>query len=38
MRHEIELRMQEKTSNKYWCLGAAEIKRYSMSDAPTDAI
>jgi hypothetical protein len=37
LRHEIEMRMQELTDNKYWRLGATEIKRYSKADASTDA-
>ena len=38
LRHEIELRMQELTDNKYWRLGATELLRYSKADASTDAI
>jgi hypothetical protein len=32
LRHEIEMRMQDLTDNKYWRLGATEIKRYSKAD------
>lgn len=38
LRHEIEMRMQELTDNKYWRLGATELKRYSKADASTDVI
>ena len=38
LRHEIELRMQELTDNKYWRLGATELLRYSKADASTYAI
>ncbi len=37
LRHEIEMRMQDATDNNYWHLSATEIKRYSKSDASTDA-
>ncbi len=37
LRHEIEMRMQDATDNNYWRLSATEIKRYSKSDASTDA-
>ena len=37
LRHEIEMRMQDRTQNPYWRLGAAEIKRYAKADASTDA-
>jgi hypothetical protein len=36
LRHEIELRMQELTDNKYWRLGATELVRYSKANACTD--
>ena len=36
VRHEIELRMQELTDNKYWRLGATELLRYSTANACTD--
>jgi hypothetical protein len=36
VRHEIELRMQELTDNKYWRLGATELVRYSTANACTD--
>jgi hypothetical protein len=38
LRYEIEMRMQERSDNNYWRLGATEIKRYGKSDASTDAI
>jgi hypothetical protein len=37
LRHEIEMRMQDLTDNKYWRLGSTEIKRYSKADLSTDA-
>jgi hypothetical protein len=37
LRHEIEMRIQDLTDNKYWRLGATEIKRYSKADLATDA-
>ena len=36
VRHEIELRMQELTDNKYWRLGATELVRYSTANACID--
>ena len=36
LRHEIEMRMQVRTDNKYWRLSATELKRYSKADASTD--
>ena len=36
LRHEIELRMQELTDNKYWRLGVTELVRYSTANAYTD--
>ena len=36
VRHEIELRMQELTDNKYWLLGATELVRYSTANACND--
>ena len=34
---EIELRMQERTNNSYWRLGATELRRFSKADALSDA-
>ena len=31
LKHEIELRMQEKTNNSYWSLGAKQINRWDFS-------
>ena len=31
LRHEIELRMQERTDNKYWRLGETQLKRFETS-------
>jgi hypothetical protein len=36
VRHEIELRMQELTDNKYWRLGVTELVRYSTANLCTD--